>query len=209
MKYNLILASGSPRRKEFISFLEIPFQIKVLHTEENSNHTNPADLAMEIAESKGRVVLESELQTQKSNYFPFVVAADTIVTFNNQILGKPTDAEHAKVMLRMLAAREHDVITAVYIGFLNRETKKIVERSFFCKTIVEFAEISEIELDAYIKTKDPLDKAGSYGIQGHALTFIKKVNGSYSNVVGLPIFELKQAMIELINPKNSLQSEFN
>lgn len=178
MKYKLILASQSPRRKELLGFLNIPFTILPSEIDENSESTDPVIFSQEIALAKA-----IHIKTQNSNDIDnaVIVSADTIVVIDQKILGKPKGIGDAKAMLLELSGREHSVFTSVALLFKNN--KKV----FTVETKVTFDKISSSLLDNYLKTNDSLDKAGSYGIQGEALTFISKVDGSYSNVVGFPL----------------------
>ncbi len=175
-KYKLILGSASPRRKELLGASFIKFSIKTADIEEHSAEENPAEFAQDLALQKARKVF-SDVQDPKS----FVLGADTIVILDNEILGKPVDEDEARQMLTRLSGRGHQVITAV--AFVT--DKK--EYTFFEQTDVFFQEISDDLMQSYLATKDSLDKAGAYGIQGEGLAFIDRVEGSYSNVVGLPI----------------------
>lgn len=186
-RYKLILASSSPRRKEILSYLEIPFVVESSNCDEISNERDPVKLVLELAELKGKSVFNRQIDDNA-----FVIAADTIVVCDNTIMGKPKDLIEAKKTLMSLSNRTHQVLTGVSI------ICKEFNLSFYEKTDVDFYPIAQEELDLYLKTGDSLDKAGAYGIQGQAQFFIKKINGNYSNVVGLPVskllLELKKAL---------------
>lgn len=127
----------------------------------------------------------------------FIIGADTIVVLGQEVLGKPMDVQEASLMLTKLSGREHTVITG--IAFCWMHNNKPQKHLFFEKTIVEFEEISAVLLENYLATKDSLDKAGAYGIQGPSLPFIKKINGSYSNVVGFPINKIYNEINQIFN----------
>lgn len=180
-KFTLILGSQSPRRKELLSWLKIPFQIVTADLDEISNETNPEKVAQDLASQKAHAVKE------KCQQYPhgFIMASDTIVVLDGKIYGKPKDVNEARVILNELSNRTHKVITGV--SFLFNDGTRTREHCFFDSTDVTFNEITPVLMEAYLETKDSLDKAGAYGIQGPSLTFISKINGSYSNVVGFPL----------------------
>jgi septum formation protein len=176
-QYKMILASQSPRRKELLGHLGIPFVIQPSHIEEVSDAKNPIDYSLDIALIKGRdIALQN---TSKTN--EIIVSADTIVVHNQIIYGKPKSPEDACRMLSILSGQTHSVYTSVVLIGLGRE------KTFTVESRVTFSIIQKSILDHYLMTKDSLDKAGAYGIQGNALTFIENLEGSYSNVVGFPL----------------------
>lgn len=178
-----ILASASPRRKELVGHLKIPFEIITSNVTEESHHESPEDFCRHIAQIKGEAVVNELLK--KGGGDLFVVSADTIVALNGKIYGKPRDAQEAESFLSELSGKTHSVFTAVSM-VLVRDGKR-EEVSFVDESKVTFENISRALMDNYLATKDSLDKAGAYGIQGPSLTFISKVEGSYSNVVGFPL----------------------
>lgn len=182
-KHTLILGSQSPRRKELLSWLNVPFKIFTADLEEVSNETDPVEIAMDLSSQKAHAVFEK----LRGEEFPFVVASDTIVVLDGKIYGKPKDRVEARAILYELSDRTHQVITGVSFLFKEISSGKIREHRFYDSTEVTFNEITGELMDNYIATGDSLDKAGAYGIQGPSLTFISKVNGSYSNVVGFPL----------------------
>ncbi len=189
MKYSLILASQSPRRKEILNYLGIPFLIKPAGIKEISQKKGHHEIVLDIARKKGLAALAKEVSNEdfKRSYFPVIVASDTIVCLEQKIMGKPEDINEARVMLRELAGRSHKVLTGIYIGFHELTSGKYKEVCFSCETIVEFDSFSDDTLEQYLATNDSLDKAGAYGVQGPGQTLIKGLKGSYSNVVGFPI----------------------
>ena len=183
-KIKLILASASPRRKELLAHLQLPFEVKTLNIPEESLHLNPVDYCMEIAAMKGDAVLHHQINYDPSVPF-MVVSADTIVCLADKIYGKPRDRDEARNFLRELSGKTHSVFTAVKVSLYYQE--EIGSFSFVDESKVAFNHISPELLENYLLTRDSLDKAGAYGIQGPSLTFISEVNGSYSNVVGFPL----------------------
>lgn len=188
-RYQLILASGSPRRKELLSHLEIPFEIVVSDIEEVSEHRDPVAFGEDIARAKGEAVCR-ELAAREGfskRFFPLVVAADTLVALGEKIYGKPKHIDEARVILRELAGQTHQVVTSVFLARLDFESKSWEKRVFSVSTMVTFKDMSDDILEAYLATGDCLDKAGAYGIQKQGLTFVDQLEGSYSNVVGFPL----------------------
>jgi len=206
MAYTLILASKSPRRKELLAWADVPFHIKTVSVKENGKSKLPGPLAKEIARKKGLAVY-SYFQLDKgfgSKFFPLIVAADTIVEINGKILGKPANKNQAKKMLRLLAGKTHRVYTGVFIVALDCKTKKYREKVFVAKSSVVFDHIDKDLLERYLNSDESLDKAGAYGIQGAALTFISKVSGSYSNVVGFPLSLFMRELKSFLGYKGDL-----
>lgn len=183
-KIKFILASTSPRRKEFIGHLKVPFEIQSLNLPEESDVTEPHAFAQEIAKIKGKAVFEKVISENPAGSY-FVVSADTIVAQDGKIYGKPKDRAEAKAFLSELSGRSHSVFTGVGIFF--RHEGKNHEFSFVEESKVTFNTITSDLMERYLDTGDSLDKAGAYGIQGPSLTFISKVEGDYANVAGLPL----------------------
>lgn len=184
MKIKLILASASPRRKELLAHLKVPFEIIALNPAEESLATDPVQFAREIAEIKGKVVLEKLIAERGEESF-FIVSADTIVYKNGKIFGKPKDRLEARKFLTDLSGETHSVFTVVSLN-LYYENKKY-SKSFAEESLVTFNSIPDYLMDKYLDTEDSLDKAGAYGIQGPSLTFISRIEGDYANVVGFPL----------------------
>ena len=179
--FEFILASSSPRRKELIGHLQIPFSVLTADLDEKSNHQEPELFAQDIAIQKGEAVVSS-LENKEGC---LVVSADTVVSLDGRIFGKPKDETEARLFLSSLAGKEHSVFTAVAMFFIY--DGKVLRHQFVEETKVTFNEISEELMARYLATKDSLDKAGAYGIQGPSLTFISAVKGDYANVVGFPL----------------------
>ncbi|PEE44203.1 Maf family protein [Bacillus pseudomycoides] len=183
----LILASGSPRRKELLELAGVPFEIVVSEIEETIGaYSSPADIVMSLALQKASAVVEHHEDSM-------VLGADTIVTYESRILGKPKDEAEAKEILQLLSGKTHEVYTGV--ALISKE--KTV--TFYERTEVTFWELTEEEIDAYIATKEPLDKAGSYGIQGKGSIFVQHIQGDYYSVVGLPIARLVRELKQFDN----------
>jgi len=193
----VILASGSPRRKELLALTGVTYEIITSDVDETPSKSSPEDIVMELSHRKGddvykKVLEEGSLNPMEEN---LIVAADTLVFFGNERLGKPGTDAKAKEMIKKLAGNKHDVITGVTLIYTNKGEKK--EVSFFEKTEVDVYPMTEKEIDAYVASGEPLDKAGAYAIQGLFAKFIKGISGEYSNVVGLPIARLYHEMTEI------------
>lgn len=179
--YNIILASKSPRRKELLEMLDVPF---VIHTKDGIDETYPADLPTEeVAEYLSRLKGRAYAEDIKGN--ELIITADTVVILDGKIYGKPKNEEDAIEMLMQLQGKTHTVATGVTIA-----TKDIL-KSFSTYTGVTFAEITSDEAKYYVKKYNPLDKAGAYGIQEWiGCAAVAAINGSYYNVMGLPVHQL-------------------
>lgn len=178
----LILASGSPRRKELLTQLGYTFTVLKTDVEESQN---PAENAFEYV---SRLSLDKAMAAVELEPTSVVIGSDTIVVCDDKVLEKPDDLAHAKQMLLMLSGRAHQVMTAVTIA-----TKEIQE-TVVVSTDVWFKTLSEQEIERYWQTGEPCDKAGSYGIQGIGGRFVTRIEGSYHAVVGLPLFETDQLL---------------
>ena len=179
--YKIILASSSPRRRELIDFLGTPVDFVVpKYTEEPPYESeNPASYAVRMSESK--VLVSSEDQESGT----IIIGSDTVVSIDNVILGKPRNDGHAEYMLRLLRNEEHDIHTAFSVLWKDKHqltSTKVI-------TGVRMRDYSDMDISRYIVSGDPMDKAGGYAIQGCASRFVRFLSGSYSNVVGLPLFE--------------------
>lgn len=180
-RYRIILASASPRRKELLSKLDIDFTVKVLHDVDESF---PARLpVVQVPQYISRKKADAYCQEMQEN--DMVITADTVVAVGRRILGKPKSAEEARVMLKLLSDRYHRVVTGVTIMTAKRtETFATVSR-------VRFTRLNDEEIDYYISKYKPFDKAGAYGIQEWiGMVGITELNGSYFNVMGLPVQRL-------------------
>lgn len=186
---NYILASSSPRRKELMEQAGFVFEILVSDTDENIQADSPSEMVMELAYRKAENVFQKRKDTTEDIT---VIGADTVVSYRGEILGKPADEEEAMAMLSLLADRTHQVYTGVCL-IRWKDGQKSVRR--FCEcTQVSFYPVTREELKSYIRTGDPMDKAGAYGIQGPFAVHVKGIEGDYNNVVGLPIARLYQEL---------------
>ena len=197
-KCSFILASKSPRRKEMVSWLGIPYSIRTADVDEVSLIEDPALKSEDIAKKKGVALCEMLMNESTTPSF-LVLAADTIVSIGPQYFGKPKNESEARETLKFLSGQIHQVHTGVYLGLYQKGDKGIREATFHCKTHVEFYETTKDLIELYLESGEYKDKAGSYGIQGKALTFIKGIQGSYSNVVGLPLAEVILKIKELFS----------
>jgi len=188
MRYPAIyLASASPRRQELLRQLGIAFDIVVTHVPEAPSIGETARayvqrLARTKAEAGARLARERGLPVRP------VLGADTEVVIDGEILGKPNDATHGRAMLKRLAGRTHDVLTAV--ALVNGDSVQTA----LSETRVTMARMTDAEIEAYWNSDEPADKAGGYAIQGRAAAFIERIEGSYSGVVGLPLYEVVQLL---------------
>ena len=180
---NIILASGSPRRKELLAQVGISFEIVKAEGEEIINTTVPEEAVKELSRQKAR---EVAARTDGD----VVIGADTVVAADHEILGKPKDQEDAVRMIRMLQGRTHQVLTGVTVILRDGVRKK--EICFAETTHVHVYPMTEEQIRDYVASGEPMDKAGSYGIQGKAAVFIKGIEGDYYNVVGFPIARFLQ-----------------
>ena len=184
MKNKIILASASPRRRELLEWAGGNFQVVTGNGEENITETEPSRIVEELSAEKAFQVAETISEEEGT----VVIGADTIVSFQGKILGKPSDKADSRKTLEMLQGNTHQVYTGVTIAFFREG--RLHRRSFSECTDVTFYPVSEEEIEAYIETGDPADKAGSYGIQGPFGIYVKEIRGDYHNVVGLPVARL-------------------
>ena len=176
----IILASGSPRRREILSDLGAELKIITADVDESSNERDPERLAKSLAERKGQAVYQ-KLLTDGSDYISLpIISADTVVFCDGEIMGKPVNAADAERMLKKLSGKAHTVTTGICV------ISNGVPFSSAVTTKVFVDELSDSEISAYIASGDPFDKAGAYGIQGIFSKHIGKIDGCYFNVVGLP-----------------------
>lgn len=183
MDNRVILASASPRRRELLEQIGIEFEIGVSNQEELYVSTKPSEIVKELASQKAHNVA-SEIQRELKN--TIIIGADTIVVLDDQILGKPKDEEDACHMLRNLQGSCHQVFTGTAILFYDEKGMLTVD-THAEETRVFVHEMDESEIKGYVKTGEPMDKAGAYGIQGRFAAYIDKIEGDYYNVVGLPV----------------------
>ena len=182
----LVLASASPRRRELLGLLGLPFEVIAGRYDEariDPSSLAPAEYVMRLASGKAAEVAE------RTDGEALIVGADTTVVLDGQVLNKPRDAADARRMLRELSGRTHEVYTGVCLVHGGTSVTD------FAQTAVVFDPVSDETIAAYVAGGEPLDKAGAYGIQGAALSFIPQINGDYFNVVGLPLGLLRGLLL--------------
>lgn len=194
---HIILASASPRRKELLRQIGLEFEIQVSRVEEVITQTQPGKVVEELSFQKARAVFDA-LDEEEYKEGVLVIGADTVVAADGEILGKPKDETEAVKMLRFLSGRSHEVFTGVTLIFGKRGGESIT-KSFHERTAVAFYPMKDEEIAEYVATKDCMDKAGAYGIQGFCARYIKGIEGDYNNVVGLPVGRLYQEAKEMLN----------
>ena len=188
-KYNIILGSGSSRRKELLGMTGINFSVISIPVDESfPDSLQGTEISEYIVKNKSdafnKLIKENEI----------IITADTLVWFENKCLGKPKDKKEAKYMLKLFAGKSHDVITSV--GFLTTSNFKILTES----TTVIYKSLTDSEIDYYVENVNPIDKAGSYGIQDWiGMIGVEHVNGSYTSVLGLPVPQTTDQIIKIIN----------
>jgi len=182
----IILASASPRRKELLEQIGLRFKVDPVRHEEKLELTLPADTVAR------KISLEKAAPVAARHKNAIVIAADTFGVLDGKLLVKPHSEQEARDMLASLSGRSHSVITGFTL--MDTDTKKTVSRSV--ETIVTLKELTPVEIETYVKSGEPLDKAGSYAIQGLGAVLIEKIEGDYYNVVGLPLSALAEALKE-------------
>ena len=188
-KYNIILGSGSSRRKELLGMTGINFSVMSIPVDESfPDSLQGTEISEYIVKNKSKafnkLIKENEI----------IITADTLVWFENKCLGKPKDKKEAKYMLKLFAGKSHDVITSV--GFLTLSNFKVLTES----TTVIYKSLTDSEIDYYVENVNPIDKAGSYGIQDWiGMIGVEHVNGSYTSVLGLPVPQTTNQIIKIIN----------
>lgn len=184
---SVVLASASPRRRELLEQIGLPFTVVPSLAEE----TIPAGLTPSMA-VQALSLLKAGDVARTQPHEALIIGADTVVVLDGEILTKPKNEDEAFAMLRRLSGRKHQVLTGITV-FRRKDGKSV---SVTEETNVYFKQLSDAEIEAYVKTKEPLDKAGAYGIQGLGGLFIEKIEGDYYNVVGLPLFRLGKLLQE-------------
>ena len=188
-KYNIILGSGSSRRKELLGMTGINFSVMSIPVDESfPDSLQGTEISEYIVKNKSnafnKLIKENEI----------IITADTLVWFENKCLGKPKDKKEAKYMLKLFAGKSHDVITSV--GFLTLSNFKVLTES----TTVIYKSLTDSEIDYYVENVNPIDKAGSYGIQDWiGMIGVEHVNGSYTSVLGLPVPQTTDQITKIIN----------
>ena len=187
MKYKIILASNSPRRKELLAGLDVQFEVRIIPgIDESYPETLPTmEIAEYIAQKKAKAYRETMADDE------LIITADTIVVLDDKVLGKPKNAEEARCMLHALSGKTHQVVTGVVL------TTKELQKHFSVVSNVTFKTLSDNEIDYYVDTYKPMDKAGAYGIQEWiGYVGVTRLEGSYFNVMGLPVQRIYEAMKE-------------
>ena len=182
----IILASASPRRKELLEKLGLRFEVEPSNYEEYTpSGLEPHELARRISREKAKAVASKHEDA-------IVIAADTFIVFGKRILGKPHTAIEAREMLKTLSGQSHSVVTGFSI--IDAGTNRTLSQSVETKVYIK--KLTQVEIDVYVKSKEPLDKAGAYAIQGLGAVFVEKIEGDYFNVIGLPLSALTEALKE-------------
>lgn len=209
MKKKIILASASPRRRELLARIGLEFEVIPGKGEEKITKEIPCEIVMELAEGKAEEIFNKLQFESKQNDVQaellkehwretspmeklLVIGADTIVVHNGHIMGKPIDEADAEAMLTELCGDTHQVYTGVAFFWMDKGA--VCKHTFYECTDVFVYPASREEIRAYVETKDPMDKAGAYGIQGQFAAFIQKIEGDYNNVVGLPVGRVYQEL---------------
>lgn len=204
MKYKIILASGSPRRKQLLEQIGYEFEVWPSQKEEVVNSHIPSQVCEELSRQKA-LDIAAGIRTYNEEHSDIstdsdliIIGADTIVTLDDKILGKPADEQQAVNMLKELSGRTHSVYTGVTFVFMSADGR-VGEYSFHEKTDVDVCELTDEDISEYVDSGDPMDKAGAYGIQGRFAKHIRSIKGDYYNVVGLPVSRLHHELEELLS----------
>ena len=188
-KYNIILGSGSSRRRELLGMTGINFSVMSIPVDESfPDSLKGSEISEYIVKNKSDAFNKSIKKNE------IIITADTLVWFENKCLGKPKDKDEAKYMLKLFAGKSHDVITSV--GFLTMNNFKILTES----TTVTYKDLTDSEIEYYVENVNPIDKAGSYGIQDWiGMIGVEHVDGSYTSVLGLPVPQTTNEIIKIVN----------
>ncbi len=185
----VILASASPRRSDLLNQVGIKFEVQVSDVQEKIIGNIPSDIVKNLAMQKAEDIFNKNIGDV------LVIGADTVVAKDNEIMGKPVDEKDAFDKIKMLQGDEHKVYTGVCVCYrLNGKENNI---SFYEESSVYMHKMSDEQILDYIETKEPMDKAGAYGIQGICAIYIEKINGDYNNIVGLPVSRLYQECLKI------------
>ena len=190
-----ILASGSPRRKDLLEQMGISFEISAAHGEEIITKKLPWEIVEELSLQKATEVADRFVKEQGVTQQTVVIGADTIVALRDEIMGKPENEEKAKEMLHKLQNETHQVYTGVTLVIMTEEGRQVV--TFHEKPDVIMYPMTKKQIEAYVATGEPMDKAGAYAIQGKCAAYVKGICGEYNNVVGLPVARLMQELFKL------------
>jgi len=187
----LILASGSPRRKEILDKNNIKYTVIKAENDGESDKETVPEIVMELSDNKASEVFEK----MPEDFDGIVLGADTVVAVDGEVLGKPADESQSKAMIKRIAGRSHSVFTGVTL--IRKHEAYVVKKNFFEETLVYVKPMTDNEIDEYVKTGEGMDKAGSYAIQGIFGKYIDRFEGDYDNVVGLPFEHTKKELEEL------------
>lgn len=190
----IILASSSPRRAELLRQIDVSYVQLPVDIDESWKPAEPA-VAHVVRLAREKAMAGAELAQQRDIHLP-VLGADTIIELDGEVVGKPADAEHARAMLQLLSGKTHQVHTAVCLVCDDMQSAAL------STSRVEFAGLTPDQVERYVATGEPLDKAGGYAIQGLAAQFIKNLQGSYSGVMGLPLYEVAELLKSCASPRS-------
>lgn len=194
----IILASGSPRRRELLEQIGLEFEVMVSHTEEESDIKSPGKLVEALSRQKAEAVFAMLPPKEEV----LVIGADTVVARKGSVLGKPESRKKAVKMLSKLSGKAHQVYTGVTLLYRPEGTDspaKVQRKTFYEMTKVRFFSLTAEEIETYVESGDPMDKAGAYGIQGIFARYVQGIEGDYNNVVGLPVGRLYQEAKEWLD----------
>lgn len=193
----LILASASPRRRELLARIGLSFEILPARGEENPHSAIPEEMVQELSAGKALEIYGSLEEQEKEE--AVIIGADTLVAFENRVMGKPHDEKDAFDMLFLLQGKTHQVYTGVTLLYTPKGETACKKLTFLEKTDVTMYPMTEQEILEYIATGEPMDKAGAYGIQGRCAAYVRGICGDYNNVVGLPVSRLYQELKRIVN----------
>lgn len=188
----IILASGSPRRKELLSKLGIKFNVRVSNIKEISTANTPEGIVEELSRQKTEAVVGDIVKENIENNICIVIGSDTAVFYDNNMLGKPKDSEEAYKMISVIQGRKHSVYSGVTVAIIKNNNVRYI--TFSERTEVKIAFMSKKEIECYILLGESLDKAGAYALQGPFSIFIESITGDYNNVIGLPLASLYKCL---------------
>lgn len=195
----IILASGSPRRRELLEQIGVRIQVCPSHVEERVTSQIPQEVVLELSAQKAEDI------AAQSPVGSIILGADTVVASEGKILGKPKSHQEAREMIQGLQGKTHEVYTGVTL--ILREEGKMSGTSFYEKTQVHVFPMTPEEIQAYADSEEPMDKAGAYGIQGRFAAYIQGISGDYANVVGLPVGRVYQELKKLMEEKRGEQDD--
>ncbi len=193
----LILASASPRRRELLTRIGLSFEVLPARGEENPRSAIPEEMVQELSAGKALEIYGSLEEQEKEE--AVIIGADTLVAFENRVMGKPHDEKDAFDMLFLLQGKTHQVYTGVTLLYTPKGETACKKLTFLEKTDVTMYPMTEQEILEYIATGEPMDKAGAYGIQGRCAAYVRGICGDYNNVVGLPVSRLYQELKRIVN----------